>query len=155
MINGDGGVRALVSRLWTATSVLVMLPVRGFRFLVGQARGTWDNVGRGWDFLTFDNILPPSITGTIQWFIEMVPKLLGLRSTSPWQQVGAAISVIGVALLATFLSGGLLIGTVVLVAGLGSFGIVRFVPAVNERWTEWRAALPVKEDYDVPRWQRD
>lgn len=135
--------------------LLATLPVRGFRFLLEQARGTWSNAGRGWDYLTFDNLLPPSITGTIQWFIETMPKLLGLRSTKPWQQVGAAMSVIGVALLATVLTGGFLIATVVIVAGLGSMGVIRFVPAVNEKWNEWRAAMPVKDDYDVPRWKRD
>lgn len=124
-------------------------------FLRRQVSGTRRNLGRGWDYLTFDAMLPPSITGTIQWFIETIPKLLGLRSTKPWQQVGAALSVIGVAVLATVLTGGFLIATVVIVAGLGSMGVVRFVPAVNDKWNKWRAALPVKDDYDVPRWKRD
>jgi len=145
------GLGRLASMLW----MLVMLIPRGFGFLVGQARGTWDNAGRGWDYLTFDNLLPPSITGTIQWFIETIPKLLGLRDTKPWQQIGAAASLIGFALLATFLSGGWLIGTVVIVAALGSVGAVRFVPAVNDQYEEWRAALPIKNDYDLPRWKRD
>ena len=81
--------------------LLLLLPVRGIRFLGQQARGTWSNLGRGWDYLTFDNMLPPSIVGTIQWFIETIPKLLGIRGTKPWQQVGAALSLIGFALLAT------------------------------------------------------
>ncbi len=145
------GLERLASMLW----MLVMLIPRGFQFLVGQARGTWDNTGRGWDYLTFDNLLPPSITGTIQWFIETIPKLLGLRDTKPWQQIGAAASLIGFALLATFLTGGWLIGTVVIVAALGSVGAVRFIPAVNDQYKEWRAALPIKNDYDLPRWKRD
>lgn len=144
-----------LGRLWSVLRMLLALPVGGFRFLLAQGRGTWQNLGRGWDYLTFDNLLPPSITGTIQWFIETIPKLLGIRSTSPWQQVGAAVSVIGVALLATVLSGGYLIATVVLVMGLGSIGFARFVPAVNDKWNEWTAALPIKNDYDVPRWKRD
>jgi len=148
-------LRKGLSRLDSLFWMLLMLPVQGLRFLGAQARGTWQNLGRGWDYLTFDNILPPSITGTIQWFIETIPKLLGIRSTSPWQQVGAAVSVIGFALLATVLSGGWLIGTVVIVAGLGSIGFVRVVPAVNDKWNEWGAALPIKNDYDVPRWKRD
>jgi len=135
--------------------MLLALPVRGFRFLVYQARGTRRNVGRGWDYLTFDNILPPSLVGLGQWLIETMPKLAGIRSTTPWQQVGAALSVIGFAFLAAFLSGGWLIGTVVIVAALGSIGIIRFVPAVNDKWEEWTAALPIKRDYDVPRWKRD
>jgi hypothetical protein len=148
-------LRDFTTQTWTLLVFMVALPFRGLAVLVKQARGTWQNTERGWDYLTFDNMLPPSIVGTIQWFIETIPKLFGLRDTKPWQQVGAALSLIGFALLATFLSGGWLIGTVVIVAALGSFGIVRFVPAVNDRWQAWRAALPVKDDYDVARWKRD
>jgi len=148
-------LREVLGRAASLLWMLLGLPVRGFRFLVDQARGTRRNAGRAWDYLTFDNILPPSLVDLGQWLIETFPKLLGIRSTSPWQQVGAALSVIGFALLATFLSGGWLIGTVVIVAALGSVGIVRFVPAVNDKWEEWTAALPIKRDYDVPRWKRD
>lgn len=145
------GLSRVASVIW----MLLMLPVQGFQFLVVQVRGTWDNVGRAWDYLTFDNMLPKSIVDMVQWLVETIPKLLGIRSTTPWQQIGAAASLIGFALLATFLSGGLLIGAVVIVAGLGSIGIVRLVPAVNGKYEEWRAALPIKNDYDIPRWKRD
>lgn len=144
-----------LSRVGSLLMLLAALPFRGGRFLLEQARGTRENAGRAWDYLTFDNILPPSIRDLIQWIIEIVPKLFGVRDTSPWQQVGAALSVIGFAFLATVLTGGWLIATVVIVAGLGSMGLIRFVPAVNDRWNKWRAALPVKDDYDVPRWKRD
>ncbi len=146
-----GGLGRAASLLW----MVVLLPLRGLRLLVDQARGTRRNIGRGWDYLTFDNILPPSLVDLGQWLIETFPKLLGIRSTSPWQQVGAALSVIGFAFLAAFLSGGWLIGTVVIVAAFGSIGLVRFVPAVNDKWEAWTAALPIKRDYDVPRWKRD
>lgn len=155
-VDADGSrLRMGLRRIVGLAAMIFTLPLRGARFLLDQARGTRQNADRGWDYLTFDAMLPPSITGTIQWFIETIPKLLGLRSTKPWQQVGAALSVIGVAILATVLSGGFLIATVVIVAGLGSMGLVRFVPAVNDRWNKWRAALPVRDDYDVPRWKRD
>jgi len=91
----------------------------------------------------------------IQWTIEIIPKLLGIRGATPWQQIGAAISVIGFALLASFLTGGALIGTVVIVIGLGSIGVARLIPAVNDEYGEWIAALPIKNDYDLPRWKRD
>lgn len=120
-----------------------------------QASGTRRNLGRAWGYLTVDRLLPPSIRSTIQWFIETIPKLLGIRSTSPWQQIGASASVIGVALLATFLTGGVLIGTVAIVLGFGAIGAARLVPAVNEKYSEWAAALPIKSDYDLPRWKRD
>lgn len=158
----DGADRAVRSRLGRGLArlgmlivMLVSLPLRGTRYLLGQARGTWLNLNRGWNYLTFDNILPPSLTGLGQWIIETTPKLLGLRNTKPWQQVAAALSVIGVALLATFLTGGFLIATVIIVAALGSIGIARHIPDANEKWNEWTAALPIKNDYDVPRWRRD
>lgn len=158
----DGADRAAGSRVGSLLAgfgklvvMLVMLVPRGVGLLIRQARGTRRNADRGWDYLTFDNMLPPSIVGTIQWFVETTPKLVGLRDTKPWQQVGAALSLIGFALLATFLTGGFLIATVGIVTALGAVGIVRFVPAVNDKWNEWRAALPVKDDYDVPRWRRD
>lgn len=138
------GLRGMGSRLRGAGS-----------FVRRQISGTRRNLGRAWAYLTVDEILPPSIRGTIQWFIETIPKLLGIRSTTPWQQIGAAASVIGVALLATFLTGGLLIGTVAIVLGFGAIGAARLVPAFNERYSDWAAALPIKNDYDVPRWKRD
>jgi len=124
-------------------------------FLRRQVTGTRENLGRAWNYLTFDELLPPSIRDMIQWTIETIPKLLGIRGTTPWQQIGASISVIGFALLATFLTGGVLIGTVVVVLGFFSIGVIRLIPAVNEGYGEWRAALPIKNDYDLPRWKRD
>lgn len=120
-----------------------------------QLRGTWRNLGRAWDNLTFDRLLPPSIVDTIQFGIETIPKLFGLRDTRPWQQVGAAITLVGVALLATVLSGGFLIATLVVVLALGLVGVVRLVPVVNDQWRGFRDALPIKDDYDLARWRRD
>jgi len=37
----------------------------------------------------------------------------------------------------------------------GTIGAARLVPFVNENYEEWAAALPIKNDYDVPRWERD
>lgn len=153
--SGLGTARRGVGAVARLGGRLLMLPVGGLRFLARQASGTRRNAGRAWDYLTFDNLLPPSIVDLGQWGIETLPKLLGIRDTSPWQQLGAAITVIGVAFLATVLSGGLLIGTVVVVAGFGLIGLARFIPVVNDGWNGWTEALPIKRDYDVPRWKRD
>lgn len=145
------GVGSVVSGLW----MVLTLPVAGIRVLSRQASGTWRNIGRAWSYLTFDNVLPPSLVGLGQWTIETLPKLFGVRGTTPWQQVGAAATFIGVALLATFLSGGLLIGAVVLAAGFGLIGVWRHIPWIDDRWQGFTALLPIKRDYDVPRWKRD
>ena len=145
---GAGALGSGVRMLGTGTR-------RAGGFFRRQVVGTRRNLGRAWDYLTVDELLPPSIRDMIQWTIEIIPKLLGIRGATPWQQIGAAISVIGFALLASFLTGGALIGTVIIVIALGSIGVARLIPAVNDEYGEWIAALPVKNDYDLPRWKRD
>jgi len=78
-------------------------------FFRRQVTGTRRNLGRAWEYLTFDELLPPSIR----------------------------------------------VGTVIIVIALGSIGVARLIPAVNEEYGEWIAALPIKNDYDLPRWKRD
>lgn len=152
---GESRIRRAGSAIRSGIMLLLTLPLTGLGFLRRQASGTRRNLGKAWNYATFDNLLPPSIASVIQWFIVTIPRLLGLRETEPWEQAGAAVTVIGVALLITFLSGGLLIGTVVVVGVFGLAGLVRFVPFMNDKWTDARAALPIKDDYDVPRWRRD
>lgn len=149
------GLRSMGGVIGSGFRILGSGARRAGGFIRRQVSGTRENLGRAWDYLTFDELLPPSIRDMLQWTIEMVPKLLGIRSTTPWQQIGASISIIGFALLATFLTGGLLIGTVAIVLGFGAIGIARLIPAVNEEYSEWMAALPIKRDYDIPRWKRD
>lgn len=153
--SGASTVRTAVGQTWQLLMFLVSLPFRGLGVLFRQARGTRRNAGRAWDYLTFDNILPPSVTDLIQWIIDTVPRAFGVRGWKPWHQIGASITLLLVAVFSTALTGGVLIGTVVFAGILLSIGVGRLVPAVNDEWNEWTAALPIKTDYDVPRWRRD
>lgn len=152
---GEGRLRSTIRTVGSTVGAVLRLPMTALGFVGAQLSGTRRNLGQAWNYLTFDNILPPSIRDLFQWMIETVPKVFGIRDTKPWQQFGAAAMVIVFALLATFFSGGLLIGTVVIVAFFGLVGIVRHVPWVNEKWNQGTGLLPIKNDYDVPRWRRD
>lgn len=151
----QGRIRSAYRGLAGAVKTVLAIPMALLGFLGRQARGTWRNFGRAWNYMTFDNVMPPSVVSLIQWFIETIPKLFGIRDTTPWQQVGAAATVIGAALLATVLSGGLLIGTVIIVTFFGFVGVIRHVPWFNDKWERATGTLPIKNDYDVPRWRRD
>lgn len=148
-------VRSGIGRTLGLAGKTLMLPLTALGYLGNQASGTRRNLGRAWDYLTFDNLLPPSVVDLGQWAIETTPKVFGVRDTTPWQQVGAAVTVALVALLATVLSGGLLIGVLIVVGLFAVAGVVRHVPAVNQKWNAVTGVLPIKNDYDVPRWRRD
>lgn len=105
---------------------------------IGTLANLWAAVGY---FTRPEATLPPTIVSTLNWFKETAPRILGLGTTTPRKQVAATISTIGVALLATFLTGGLLAATVVIILGLMSVGFARMVPAVNSEWGKWRSAL--------------
>lgn len=151
----EGRLRRGLRAVKSGVGMLVRLPMQALGFLGTQLSGTWRNLGRAWNYLTFDNVLPPSIRDLFQWIIETIPKVFGVRGTKPWQQLGAAAMVIVFALLATVLSGGLLIGTVIIVGFFALVAIVRHVPWVNDQWESATGLLPIKNDYDVPRWRRD
>lgn len=148
--------------LWAYVVFLLWLPVRLLSFLHGpaawigaQLRGTLANLREALGYLTRPSAtLPPSVVSTLDWFTDTVPKLLGLGSTTPRGQVAAAISTIGVALLATFLTGGALVATVVAVLGFGYIGLLRMIPAVNSEYTEWRSALGLDRSGER-QWRRE
>lgn len=153
--SSEGRLRSAVRAVGSAVGTLLRLPLTALGFVGAQLSGTRRNLGRAWNYLTFDNVLPPSIRDFIQWGIETTPKLFGIRDAKPWQQLGAAAMLIIVAVGATFLSGGLFFATVIIVGVFGLVGIVRHVPWVNKKWKQGTGLLPVKNDYDVPRWRRD
>lgn len=149
------GFWAGLEKLWSILTSLLGLPFRLSGWTARQIKGTQRNAERGWAYLTLDRMLPPSIVGLIQWFIETVPNALGLRNAKPWQQVGAAITLTAVAILTTVLSGGLLIAVLVVVVILLLIGLVRFIPFINKQWENTTEKLPIENDYNVPRWSRD
>ena len=151
----ESRLRRAGSSAWGAFSVVVMLPVRGAGFLARQLRGTWRNLGGFWAYLSLDRLLPSGISDTIQEVIELIPQAFGLRGTSRTKQFSSAVILAIFAYLATFLSGGLLIGAAIVITIMVLIAVARNIPAVNKNWKEWTSALGISNDYDVPGWRRD
>lgn len=120
-----------------------------------QANGTVANAERTWQYATLDRMLPPSIVDLIQWGIETTPEALGIRNVKPWQMITGATTVAGVAFVSAFFTGPIGIAAYVTAAVLFMIGVARLVPAINERWNAATSMLPIKDDYNVPRWSRD
>lgn len=134
---------------------LLWLPLVGLRFFWRQFVGLLGNIRGFIDWIQFDYVLPPAIRDLISWLIEIIPQALGLRDTGKYRQVASAAVLLFVAFLSTILTGGVAIAAYIIVAGLLAFGFARFIPWVNNRWTDTRSKLPIKDDYDVWRWSRE
>lgn len=141
--------------IWNSLLFLLMLPFVGAAFAWRQVRGTGESIVGFYRWLQIDYVLPPAIRDTVQWTIQIIPEAMGLRDTSKYRQVSSAVVVLAVAFLSTLLTGGLAIAIYVGAAVLLGIGLGRFVPAVNKGWKGFRERLPVKDDYDVPRWSRE
>jgi len=144
-----------LAALWQGLMFLLILPFAAAGFLWRQVRGTGESLVGFYRWVQLDYVLPPAIRGTIQWTIGIVPEAMGLRDTSKYRQVSSAFVLLVVAFLSTLLTGGLAIAIYVTVAVFFGIGLGRFVPAVNRGWKSAREKLPVKDNYDVPRWSRE
>lgn len=115
-------------------------------------------VGNIWEFVStvqIDTMLPPSIRDPITWAMGMVPKAFGVRDTTPEEQIKASAVMMLFAILTSLLTFG---ATLALIAVFGItmwVGIFRWLPAFNEMWRMFRSKLPIKRDYDVPRWKEE
>ena len=103
-----------------------------------------------------DDVLPPSVIGTINWLIGLVPRALGLRQTTPREQINANVVLSVFWFLAGFISLG---ATWVIILAvhlpLALFGVARWFPGINETWMMVRRRLPVRDDYDLPGWRSE
>ena len=102
------------------------------------------------------DVLPTSITSTINWLLGLVPRALGLRETTPREQINANIVLAVFWFLAGFISLG---ATWVIILAihlpLALLGVARWFPGVNETWQTVRRRLPVRDDYDLPGWRSE
>lgn len=142
--------------VWNSLLFLFILaPLKGAAFLWMQVRGTVGSVVGFVRWLQFDYVIPPAIRDTVTWVLRIVPEALGLRDTGRYRQVTSAFVLLVVAFLSTVLTGGLAIAIYVVAALLVGIGLARFVPFINDGWEKARSKLPIKDDYDVPRWSRE
>ena len=123
--------------------------------MIRQVSGFFSNA---WGYISdfqIDDILLPSIKGTINWFIDLFPKALGVRNTTPREQINANIIFIAFWAITSVISFGTTLGLVFIHIGLLSVGIWRWLPAVNEMWRWFRSKLPISSDYDIPLWRSE
>jgi len=141
--------------LMSAVRLLFLSPLVVGRFIVAQARGTWTNIVGFYRWFQFDYVLPPAIVSTLQWLFEKTPKMFGLRNTDSYWQVAASMVLILVAISSAILTWGLTIATVGVAGLFLLIGFLRFIPVFNSAWRTGRNRIPVRDDYDIPRWERD
>lgn len=151
----QGRVGAALHTLMMLVTVPVSLIRTGGRVLVAQLTATARRSRVFLGYITLDRLLPSGIAGAIQEVIELTPKALGVRNTPRTKQFSAAVILGILAYFATFLTGGLLIGVAVFLTVMVLVAIARNVPAIDSGWSEWTAALGLKNDYDLPGWRRD
>jgi hypothetical protein len=141
--------------LWSALRLVVFSPLLVARFLARQASGTWANVVGLYRWFKFDYVLPPAVVSTLQWFFEKTPKMLGLRGTDAKWQIASAGVIVAVAFSSVLLTAGFTLAIMVAAAVFLGIGLLRLVPAFNSAYKAGRSRVPVKDDYDIPRWDRD
>lgn len=111
--------------------------------------------GYATDF-ALDDVLPPGIIDTINWLFGLVPRALGLRSTSPEAQINANVVLAVFWFLAGFISlGATWVIILVVHVPLLLVGIWRWFPGFNDAWRSFRSRVPVREDYDIPGWRSE
>jgi len=103
----------------------------------------------------FDDVLPPSVIRTINWVLGLLPKALGVRNTTPRTQINANIVFIFFWGSISILSLGLTAPVILIHLILLTIGVLRWMPAFGELWNGFRSRLPIKSDYDIPRWRSE
>jgi len=142
-------VRDAGNGLLSVGKAVLTIPVRIGQFAGAQAAGTYRNFRGFLGWLSIDRALPPAIASTINWTLEIVPRALGIDSSS-YQQTAAAALLIMVAAGSALLTAGLTLALIILLLPLLTIGVWRFIPAFN---TAWRDSVQSRAD-DLPRWDR-
>jgi hypothetical protein len=96
------------------------------------------------------------VVDTVNWLFGLFPKALGLRDTTPREQINANAVFVVFWFLAGFVSVG---ATWVLILAIHlpllAVGIWRWFPGFNDAWRSFRRRLPVREDYNIPGWRSE
>lgn len=116
-----------------------------------QARGTGRNVRDLWRRWQLDDLLPSAIAGFIQELISLIPYALG--RSSAYRQIAASIALIIIAILLTPFTLGWSLVLAIPWAITLTIGLVRLVPAANDRYRRLRGGR--LRDRDIRRWRRD
>lgn len=131
------------------------MPMRAYRWTKRQFGGFFRGV-RGYvrDFHV-DDVILPSIRDTVNWIIGLFPKALGLRQTTPKEQIDANIVFIVFWGTLSVISLGTTLALVALHILLLLIGLYRYFPVFGKAWQWGRSKLPLKNDYDIPLWRSE
>lgn len=150
-IDRSVSVRGLLGGLWTLVLVVPMGLVRGTRWVWGQLRAGWYNLGKIADKFALDSVLPNAITGLINEFISLIPYAFGRGSKS--RQIFSSATLVVLMVLATPFSAGLSLILAVPFLVTLFFGFARIFPAVDSRWESARDDAGIERNRDVPLWR--
>lgn len=118
----------------------------------GLMRSSWDYF-RGF---RFDDVIPPSVVSTINWFIGTLPRALGVRGTTRREQINANVVLIVVTLSLSLPTAGAAAIALLLWGPLLLFAwFFRGTPAGESYWRRTRSKLRIKRDYNIPFWRSE
>jgi hypothetical protein len=135
--NAAGRVRGWGSWLWT------------------QLTGLWASTVEYFTGLGINETLPPSIRDNLSWIFGLLPRAAGVRDTSRREQINANVVILVVmALSSLFPLTTWTVAFAFIPAGLLLFAFFfRGTPAGESYWRQFRARLPIKDNYDIPLWR--
>jgi hypothetical protein len=103
--------------------------------LRGFGRGVRETVER----VKPGDVIPPSIWGTIDWFINLFPRAVGIKGDAQ-DQIYASIALIAVSILSSVVTGGLTIAAVAIFSFTLLVGFARLFPYTDKLVRSLRAA---------------
>lgn len=120
-----------------------------------QVRGFFANAWAYFSDLALDDVIPPGIVDSVNWFLGQFPKAAGLRGATPREQINANVVLIIWWALWSIPSLGATIALVAVQAVFLVIGVYRWLPAFNDLWLRFTGWLPVPRDIDIPFWRSE
>lgn len=96
-------------------------------FWTDQLRGFWRGLRETVERVKPDDVIPPSVWGTIDWFINLFPRAFGIKGDAQ-SQIYASIALIAASILSSLLTGGLTIAAVAVFSVTLFVGVARLFP---------------------------
>lgn len=118
-----------------------------------QAEGTYRNAQSFRKNTGLDDALPSGVRSFISEIFMLVPRAFG-RGTAR-QQILSSIILMVLVIFTSPLSGFASLILLVPLAGALTWGLLRWIPAVNNVWSGSRAQKTLSKDRDIPGWRRE
>lgn len=114
--------------------------------------GTYRNFRSLFGSFTFDEALPDGVEGVINEIIYLVPTAIGVRGAK--KQVYASLTLAVLILITSVFSLGISLILLVIPMTTLAIGLIRMVPAINERYSSGLDRAGVERNPNVPLWRR-